>query len=210
MDEITLYYTLSAIPQILAATSAVLAAFIHFRLTTVHNILVGDGKATLDRARKDEKGETGYILDDGQRDRLRDWVYRKSIAEIKEILIELKDIEIKEGFTKQDRPTWLQYLFDDRFCPTEKHYTKLKKSSIQVIGLCLATIIIAVISLSLTDHLNTNILKNIFLYTNVGLFILSITLSFILVRYSNTYNTIQENTEKRNRTIEKNTKHPLS
>lgn len=119
MKETTLYYTLSTIPQILAATSAVLAAFIHFRLTTVHNILVGDGKATLDRS---DKREIGYILDDGLKDRLRDGIHRKSIGEIKEILAKLKDIEIQEvregKISKEDRKQdYNTYLTIDSVLP---------------------------------------------------------------------------------------------
>lgn len=201
MNEHTRYYTLSTIPQILAATSAVLGAFIHFRLITIHNILIWDGEAILKRVKLKEKG---YNLDKIQKGRLRDAIYRRSISEIKEILGKLKNKEIDAKYTKATRPTGLIYLFEDRFCPAEKQYSDLKKYSMRIIWFCLTTIIIAVISLSLIDHLNTNILKNIFLYTNVGLFILSIILSFILVRYSNINNTTQENTKKRDKIIKKN------
>jgi hypothetical protein len=199
MDNSTLYYTLSTIPQILAATSAILAAFIHFRLSTIHNFLVGDGKSALNRL-----GETGYELEKKESDRLRDGVNRKSIAEIKEILEVLKEKEISDGFEKSIRPTGLQYLFEDRFCPTEKHYNKLQKYAIYVIGFSLFSIICSLVSLSQVDCIIVNNFQSYILIINTILLILSIIFSFILVIISFRKKTIYEDIKKRDFIINRN------
>jgi len=201
MDTNTLYYTFSTIPQILAAAIAILAAFMHFRLISIKDLLIGDGKSAQDRL-----GQKGYILNDKYSDRLRDGINRKSIGEVKEVLNKLAKTEKEENYTKNNRPTGLQYLYEDRFCRTERHYNFLRISSLITFGVVSFTLIISLICLSQVDCLIQ--MDNYIFWTNlnIGLFCLSIGLIFFLVIISSLQNTTYENIKKRDKIIKRNKK----
>jgi hypothetical protein len=122
MDADTLYYTLSTIPQVIAASTAILAAFTFVRLNTMKDLLIGDGKSVIDRYHKGEYKDFNvkglYI------DRLNDAINRRTIIGIKEVIDEFRAKEIGKNLTKQERPTGFQFVYD-RFCSTENRYKKM-------------------------------------------------------------------------------------
>lgn len=177
IESNTLYYTFSTIPQVLGAFVALLAVFVHFRLVILQDYLVGDGKSILNRL-----GNTGVTLDDMQQKRLKDAVDRKNIYEIKAIIKLLSDNEKEEGFTKQQRPTGLQYAFEDRFCGTEIQIQNLKNNTLITCAVALVTIALSLISLSLTDLLLIcNYYSIISLIVNMLLALATLILSFKVI-----------------------------
>ena len=54
MDVNTFYYTLSTIPQVVAAICAILPVFLFRRLESLENHLIGDGKSVYDRSKAGE------------------------------------------------------------------------------------------------------------------------------------------------------------
>lgn len=183
MDN-TLYYTFSAIPQVLGAIAAVIAAFIHFRIANLREYLIGDGKSVLHRW-----GNHGYKLDDQhenqkQEKRLRDAIDRKSIPGIKDIILLLRDNEINQGYTKLDRPTGLQYLYEDRFCPTDCHIKMLNIITVVFIAFSFFTIIVSIVSLAMTASIDSITHHNLMcwiLWGNVILFIASLIFAFSVI-----------------------------
>ena len=112
----TLYYTLSAIPQVLAATTAVVGAFMFYRMGRLHKLLVGDGMATYNRRYEEVYKE---ILSAKYAMRLGDGIARESISEIKEVLKLLSDFEVGQKISLAARPTGFQYVYNQRFCIAE-------------------------------------------------------------------------------------------
>lgn len=197
----TLYYTFSTIPQILAATTAILAAFIHFRLLSIKELLIGDGISALDRYKSKEDG---YSLEEDYASRLRDGINRKSIAEIKEVLKILCEKEKGLGRNKNTNPTGFHYLYEDRFCPTESKYRKLILYSLIIIAIKIFTIIFATICLTQVDSILFSDCNWLLLYMNQGLLILSLLLTLFLVIMSFSFNTPYEDLKKRDKIIERN------
>lgn len=123
----TLYYFFSTIAQILAAISALLAVFTHFKINEIKEFLVGDGMATLKRMCAKT---TGYFFVDEEDhkkyfERLRDAVHRKSILGILEVIELLSKYEKDEGFTLLERKRGLQYL-EIRFKGRQTQISKIK------------------------------------------------------------------------------------
>jgi membrane glycosyltransferase len=195
MNPNTLYYTLSAMPQVIGAIGAILATFTFFRIANLREYLVGDGKSVLNRW-----DETGYCFPDPQENlrqkkRLIDAIARRSIPEIKNVIFRLQEIEKKEGFTKKDRPTGLQYVYEDRFCGTERHIINLRRWILFVVALTFVTIIVSIVSLALTDNIisaTSSDLKYWVLGLNVFLFIVSLICSFYLMLLGFSEKTVHE------------------
>jgi hypothetical protein len=91
----TFYYTVSTIPQILAATSAIIGVFLFYRLDKIQKFLVGDGKAILERSNSEISEES---LNHHYKSRLIDAVHRENFPEIKEVLKYLSDSEKRHGY----------------------------------------------------------------------------------------------------------------
>jgi len=199
MDNDTFYYTLSTIPQVLAAVSAVIAAFIHFRLRDIQNLLIGEGQTAYDR-----RENPGYCLNNTYTQRLRDAINRKNIHEIDEVLRILRDQEYDEGYTKKDRPTGLQFIYEDKFCKTEKYYRQIKKWALIIIAFIIFVILSSSFSLANTDIIYNNNLNNLVLKSNIYLFSLAIFASLGLVIGSFAHKTVYENLMKRDKLIRKN------
>jgi len=197
MDTNTFYYTLSTIPQVLAATTAVLAAFMHYRLRRITDFLVGEGQVAYDRL-----GTKGYELSDQNSNRLRDGISRRNIAEIKEPLKLMRDKE-KEHFTLKQRPKGLQFNFDKKFCKTENYKLNLELFTKIVIIISVFTILFSLICLSKTDYIFENALNCYIINYNIYLFVISLVGSLVLVLVS-FRKTIYENLNKRDKLIEKN------
>jgi hypothetical protein len=173
----TLYYTFSTIPQILGALVALLAAFVHFRITRLEEYLVGDGKAVSNRL-----GEKGYILTEMYEKRLKDAIERKNIYEIKAILAMLSNIERDEGHTKTARPRGLQVIFEDRFCGTQRQIEKLKSLTLITAAIALFTIATSLFSLALVDTiLKNNSCSILGLIVNIFFAVITLVLSFLVI-----------------------------
>ena len=193
LNSNTLYYTFSMIPQVIVGAGAILGTVMFFRLNQIHDCLLGEGSAVKERATEAQRdggvGEKGYKLDTKNRKKLRDYVFRKNIYEIKEILIILKKKEKEEGFTKKAegpkekrRLRGLQYLYEDRFEPTLNYYETLKSDTKKGMILLFSTIIISLISLVLADLIiKFKIITFLIIYTNFCIFIYSLIFSTYLI-----------------------------
>jgi len=194
MENNTLYYTFSAIPQVIGAIAAIIAAFSFFRIANLREYLIGDGKSVLNRW-----GEKGYCLQDPkenkkQQKRLLDAIDRRNILEIKNVILQLRNNEIRAGYSKNDRPHGLQYIYD-RFCGNEGHIAKLKRWTLYVIALSFSTIIVSIISLGMTDAIISATcpsLKYWILWLTVALFIVSLILTFRLMHLGLSERTVHE------------------
>ena len=192
METNTLYYTFSTIPQVLGAMVAILAAFVHFRIIRLQDYLIGDGEAVLHRW-----GETGYIFDEKLNEkykkRLIDAIHRKNIFEIKEVIRKLRDIEIEEGYTRSDRPTGLQYSYEDRFLATLKRIKNLKTWTLIVSGLAIVTITSSLLCLALVDKIIVGCCSGQFsIFFNLFLTILTLVVTFYVLFMGLTDNTKYE------------------
>jgi hypothetical protein len=202
MTITTLHYLFSSIPQILGATSAILIAVMFFRIEKVSRCFIGDGKAILRRA---SKNDPGYQVLKGLRyQRLEDAIDRQSIPEIKEIIKFLNDSEIKAGITKTQRPKGFQFIYGDRFLPTEKYLNNLKSFTIFVIIVKVLTIVLSIVFLSLTDIIFKSKCMGFYTASIVILFVLSLSLSIGLIIYSLKSRTIYEDLELRDEVISDN------
>jgi hypothetical protein len=183
MEANTLYYTLSAMPQVIGAVAAIIIAFSNLRIANLREYLIGDGRSVLDRW---EAREPGYTLPkDGekQRKRLRDALHRRIIPEIKQVIFLLSENEKNEDHPKKEKPAGLQYVYK-RFLETDRHIADLKLWTLIVIAFSFFSIIASIVSLASTDAIISSAycgLKNIVLWLNVALFAASLILSFYVL-----------------------------
>lgn len=183
MKADTLYYTFSAMPQVIGAIAAIIVAFTHLRIANLREYLIGDGMSVLSRW-----GEPGYMLpnlaeNEKQRKRLQDAIGRRSIPRIKDVIFLLCENEKNEGHSKDDRPTGLQYVYE-RFYGTDSHIIQLKRWTSYVIALSFISIIASIVSLASTDAIISATccsLKYFVLWLNVALFIASLILAFYVL-----------------------------
>lgn len=194
------YYTLSAIPQILAAMSAVVGAFIFYRLSVIKNLLIGDGKSVL--ARKNHKLYK-EVLDDILSHRIVDAVNRENIIEIKEVLSKLSENE-KKLYPLSERPKGFQYVYNDRFCVAEAAYNNIKFYGIATLAFNIITIIISIILLRCAPSVINSCFYNTIFNSIVILFVICCILSLFAVIYSNYQKTIYEDLDKRDNIINRN------
>jgi len=185
MQANTLYYTLSVMPQVIAAIAAVLAAFTFFRISNLRDYLVGDGKSILKRwGIEHGYGFSEKRKDEVQRGRLRDAVDRQNIPEIRNVLFLLQQNEKDEGYSKEDRPHGVQYLYEDRFCVTENYIGKLKTWTLRVLTVSFISIVASVVSLALTDVIMSPtciFLRYSVLWLNIIVFLASLCSAIYLV-----------------------------
>lgn len=180
MNMDSIYYTLSAIPQIIGTIAAILTTFALFRVKYLKEYLIGDGQAVLNRWE-----DKGYKLpdpkeDNRQKKRLIDAIARKSILEIKEVIFELKKNEDKEGHSTEDRRFGLNNVYNV-FCTIEKHIEQLIKKIMCVVIISFITIIASIVSLAITHTICLAKYFCFVLWINVFLFILSLSLTLLLV-----------------------------
>jgi len=176
MEPNTLYYTFSAIPQVLGTIAAIMAAFTHFRISALKQYLIGDGQSVLNRW-----GRSGYALPDPEQDgrqkrRLEDAIARNNVAEVKHVLYLLRNNEREQGITRKERPTGLQYVYE-KFCRTEDHIRDLRRWTVCAIAVSFFTITVSILSLGLTDCLLRGRIGPVAVVGNVLLCLLSLGLS---------------------------------
>ena len=153
METTTLYYYFSTIAQVMAAISALLAVFAHFKINEIKEFLVGDGKATLERMSLTEKGYNLGTPDFKKyHDRLRDAIGRKSIKGIFEVIKILATNAINKGETAENSPRGFQYL-ESRFSGRIKQISEIKTLTKTSIILSFIAIFISIISLVLVEIL---------------------------------------------------------
>ena len=153
ISDNTLYYFFSTVAQILAATTALTSIVLQFKINGLQKYLVGSGQAIYERIKIKE---TGYIIDNKQQDRLRDALFRESLDEIEAVLLILKDIEGREGHSKDDRPRGLQYLYE-KYTQMKFDLKKSKSSIISVTKISFITIILSLIILTSVDFLKNSL-----------------------------------------------------
>jgi len=202
MSITTLHYLFSSIPQVLATTAAILAAVLFFRIERVGKCLIGDGKALIRRFYKNIGPLK--ILEGLMINRLEDAVDRESIPEVKEVIKFLSDSEINQGISKLVRPKGFQYLFIDRFLPTEKYMNNLKNLTIGIIAIKICTILLSVLYLSLTDTIFNSPCRIYYIDAILFLFISGLVLSSLLIIYSLKKQTIYEDLDFRNKITKAN------
>jgi hypothetical protein len=130
-SETTLYYFYSTIAQVIAAAVAIIAVLAQFRISALHKILIGDGKAIYDTKIDPQfpsVKQAYLILDDIHTKRLRDGISREDINEIRKILKLLAENEAKQGYDINDREHGFQWTFN-KFTKTEEQLNDLNKYS---------------------------------------------------------------------------------
>ncbi|TAL68711.1 MAG: hypothetical protein EPN82_09570 [Bacteroidetes bacterium] len=171
MTSTTLYYFFSTIAQVMAAISALLAVFTHFKINGIKVFLIGDGKATFERM---NSKETGYDLESNYKkylDRLRDALFRESILGIKEVIEILAKNEQGKGKTIETNPRGLQYL-EKRFKERISQLNKIKSLTKQAIVFAIFAICLSIISIVFVEK----IIDNSLLIWSLMIFILIVTL----------------------------------
>jgi hypothetical protein len=152
MDSNTFYYTLSTIPQVLAALVALVAVFVQFRLQLLRDHLIGHGKSVLNRSENPNYGLQGQKDRNMQLARLRDSIDRRSIQDIKRVIERFAEHEETEGHTTVDLPTGFQYL-RDRYAKTVSLVASLRTWTVATIGASFLTILVSIIGLMFADSI---------------------------------------------------------
>lgn len=184
MQSNTLYYSLSAMPQVLGALAAVVAAFTFFRIDALHRYMVGDGESVLRRW-----DEYDGLFVDKQRyfilgGRLADGVARGSVSELEAVLRELAEAERGAGLPRASSPRGLQYLYEDRFCPTQRHMNDLKFWALVAVIAASVSIMLCVLSLASVDAIAAAfhpLAPYLVLGTNIGFFTAALGFSVYLM-----------------------------
>lgn len=179
MTNTTLYYFFSTIAQVLAAISALLAVFTHFKINEIREFLVGDGKATYERMKLKEPGyelPTNYKI---YLDRLRDSIGRKSILGILQVIQVLAKYELDQNKTIETKPRGLQYLergFNYRMLQIKNIKSLTKKSLI----FAFTAILAALVSLIFVENIKDMcVLKLIIIVAIIILTTLSMTFTVL-------------------------------
>lgn len=188
MDKNTFYYTLSTMPQIVAAVSAILAVFLFRRLETLKNILIGDGVSILDRS---GLGEYDFLFENDaeanrerrkQDLRLRDGVSRKNIREVKSV-IEFYSNQEKKG-EKSGLPinkvTGLQHVCGKCY-KTEELYNNIISFAKVTFIVSIISILLSVTCLSFADFIFSMCATDITLMINLIIFIPAILMVVVVV-----------------------------
>ncbi len=110
MDDTGLYYFFSTVAQVLAAVSALLAVFSHFKIREISDFLVGDGQSIYERMTIKEKGYEPP--NDNTYGRIRDAVGRRSIPDIHEVITLFANSQNVQSETRGF--TYLQKRFERR------------------------------------------------------------------------------------------------
>lgn len=176
MESNDLYYSLSTIAQVLAATTALVGAFSFFRINRVFDFLIGTGKAVFDRAE-----EKGYDLDKKYKDRLRDSISRKDVSGIKEVIKFLSEKEAEQGHTKKTKPRGLQFLYEDWFCTTARYLRTLNQRTKWAVISSLGSIVASTVSLAFIGSLSCTGWQSVILISNQLLFVVAMFLTFRLL-----------------------------
>ncbi len=156
IDETTLYYLFSTNAQLLGALVAILAAFVHFRVTRLQDYLIGDGQAIYDNWDTDDYKELFERINlkskaHTLKSRLKDGISRKNIYEIKDVLVNINSYMKKAYHVKIEND--LMYIIEDWFLGTEKKIRKLKEYTILISGLAIFTIILSLVLLAFTNQI---------------------------------------------------------
>lgn len=152
MTTTTLYYFFSTTAQVMAAISALLAVFTHFKINGIKVFLVGDGKATFERM---SRKEPGYDLEHDYKkyfDRLRDALFRDSILGIKEVIEILAKNEQDKGKTLKSNPRGLHYL-EKRFKERISQMNRIKSLTKKAIVSAIIAIFSSIISLIFVEKI---------------------------------------------------------
>jgi len=153
ISDTTIYYLASTIAQVLAATCALSAILIQFKLSEVKRFLIGEGQSAYNRAIRGGKGYKNL----GKKDkgRLSDSIGRENLDGIEEVLKVLYDQEPD-----------LRALYN-RFTKNRNYYKFLKSSIKTSIIYSLITIIYAILILGLVDIIVQNYYATIFVPTTL-------------------------------------------
>ena len=155
MTTTTLYYFFSTTAQVMAAISALLAVFTHFKINGIKVFLVGDDKAVFERM---SAKESGYDLEQNHKryfDRLRDALFRNSILGIKEVIEILAKNEMDKGKTIETNPRGLQYL-EKRFTERISQMNKIKSLTKKAIIFATFSIFASIISIVFVEKIINN------------------------------------------------------
>ena len=143
----TLYYLFSTIAQVLAATTALVAIALQFKINALRKHLIGDGQAINRRA---IRNDLDVSLSDQSFKRLEDSISREDLGGIKAVLKELSELEKESGATLEEKPRGLQHLYS-RFSKLHFKSEQMREMIPKVAFLSILTIIFSIIALSLID-----------------------------------------------------------
>jgi len=188
VDENIFYYTLSTIPQVVAAISAILAVFLFRRLEILKNLLIGDGTAILNRS---AEGEYNFLFGKNEEEskerkkqdrRLRDGVNRKDISEVKNVIsfYANKEKEADRRGIQTNKEKGLQFIYE-KFCKTKELYDKIIFFSKVTFTVSIISILLSVTCLSLTKVIFLNFISVSTILVNLIVFIISILMTITVV-----------------------------
>lgn len=181
---------IALIAKLSVSSVVLLGGFFHFRSNTMHQFLIGEGKAALRRADANEEVYKALNNDlDRYGGRLRDAVLRKSAEEVKEAIYELAKYEAKKKDDIKD--TGLAYVYC-RFNLVYAHLTELRRLFILNIVLNIILLAAATLHLALCS-----VIHEYCQYTYGVVFFISCVVSIFLVIYSNYKKTTYENLKGR-------------
>lgn len=175
MEPTTLYYYFSTISQVLAAISALLAVFTHFKINETKEFLVGDGNALFEKMKLKDPGYDIGATHKKYFDRLRDSIGRKNILGILDVVKVLAQNEKKEGKTLITNPRGFQFL-ESRFILRINQIKMLKKLTKKSIICAFIAIFISIVSLLFVEQLVHNWVIN---YSIIFILLISTLLSMI-------------------------------
>jgi hypothetical protein len=175
-------------PQVIAAISAILAVFLFRRLETLKSILIGDGTAILNRS---SVSEYDFLFEEDleairikkwQDKRLRDGINRKDIEEIKKVIEFYGNQEQKaeEKGKKINKESGLQNFYR-KFSNTEELFNNIIFFAKITFFTSIASILLSVICLAFTDVIYSNCLSSSAIAVNLIVFILSITMTVVVI-----------------------------
>ena len=159
MTENAFYYTLSTIPQVIGAITAILIAVSYFREEALGKYLLGEGLTLFERWKEsvDVKGKydgeyDNHLLPDEkiQRDRLRDANLRHNMFEVKDVLRRLSQIAVAHGKT-MDKPgssRGMDYIYNVRFCAAERTIATIRRWMRWLLIITCGSIICALLTLA--------------------------------------------------------------
>lgn len=146
----TLYYFLSTVSQVLAATTAIIFVVLQFKIGRIKQHLIGDGKAAYERIKIKEDGYAN--LPPKQANRLRDSIAREDLNGIQAVFQILSEQEKQENLNIEERPRGLQWLHQSVVNKIEQ-INKLNKEIRWIVIVSFVTIVLSTGLLSFVEIL---------------------------------------------------------
>ena len=169
INDNSLYYFFSTEAQSMAALAAILAIFLQYKISSLKNLLVGDGLSIIRRKENDKRDNTQLIYQnmyDTILGRLYDATYRHDLFSIGQVIEYLASEEKRFSRTKEIDLKGFVALFD-RFKQAKIDMDKLISLAKWSAVFCLSTLIISLLTIPYIQLLNNY--YDLFLVVVVGM-----------------------------------------